>query len=117
MNALLLTLALLGGPFRQNVQFVVPPAPAAAKAVADCPACPLTAPKPDEAPVSPSGLPPARVSVPVTVEVAAPAAPTPFPGPTKNPPRVLWVWDNGLVWEAGADVWRWQNADGTWNQK
>jgi len=72
-------------------------------------------------------IPPAKpavtVTVPVTAVVAAvgtpapTAPPKPFPGPSTTPPRVLWVWDNGVVFDSSAGVWRWQNDDGTWNQK
>jgi hypothetical protein len=92
--------------------------------VAACPGgvCPAAvAPAVD--PVPAKAIPPAAtVSIPtLTIPGLTPikpaAAPKPFPGPSVNAPRVLWVWDNGVIFEVGANVWRWQNDDGTWNQK
>jgi hypothetical protein len=114
MNALVLSLALVSGIFGR--QYQVPPATPAPPA-APCPGgvCPVAAPA-----LSPTARPPAAavltIPVPVTAEVKA-AAPKPFPGPSLSPPRVLWVWDNGVVFDSSAGVWRWQNDDGTWNQK
>jgi len=114
MNQVILSIALISGIFGRQYQVAIPPA---------CPGgvCPaIAAPAPGVAPVPPSVVPPAKVpamlAIPVTVEVKA-AAPKPFPGPSLNPPRVLWVWDNGVVFDSSAGVWRWQNEDGTWNQK
>jgi hypothetical protein len=42
------------------------------------------------------------------------ADPTPFPGPPPTAPRVLYVYDNGVVWDQSNKVWNWQGPDGTW---
>jgi len=101
MNAAILSLALISGIFGRQYQVAIPPA---------CPGgvCPAVA--------APAAKVPAMLAIPVTVEVKV-AAPKPFPGPSLTPPRVLWVWDNGTVFDSSAGVWRWQNEDGTWNQK
>jgi hypothetical protein len=83
--------------------------------------CPTVAPAVDpSAPILPAMkvIPPAPpAAIPGLTPTKAPALPKPFPGPSLTPPRVLWVWDNGVIWESGANVWRWQNDDGTWQQK
>ena len=86
-----------------------------------CPTAVAPAVDPSAAP-SPAAkaIPPAAAALVIpglVLKAPAPPTPKPFPGPSVGPPRVLWVWDNGLIWEQGANVWRWQNDDGTWNQK
>jgi hypothetical protein len=87
-----------------------------------CPAAVATAVDPVVVVPSPktAAIPPAAgptLTIPGLTPIKPAAAPKPFPGPSVTAPRVLWVWDNGLIWEQGANVWRWQNEDGTWNQK
>lgn len=93
---------------RRRVEVAVP-------VTAACPGgalCPATAPT-----LAPAAAPAPPLTIPGLTPAKAPAAPKPFPGPSLTPPRVLWVWDNGVIWESGANVWRWQNDDGTWQQK
>lgn len=73
-------------------------------------------------PIPPAVVKTAVIDVPVIAVVQPAPKPAavgvkPFPGPSTTPPRILWVWDNGVIFETGANVWRWQNEDGTWNQK
>jgi hypothetical protein len=68
-------------------------------------AVPEAAPKPQ---AKPAAKPPA-------IPAAKPAAPAPpFPGPSLNPPRIVWCWDNGVFWDRSANTWYWQDSAGVW---